>query len=200
MAASISASARVRNRMSRSTGMSQTSHCSVKVSAALALAALFMLTGPDARAENECGVPDSGVEIVCSPSSYDPEGGSIIYSYDENGRDETSGDFTIRLTGDLSLNYDRERPGDDEFISPEDHNVSHSAVTITPGEVGEYTGDLSLYSSADVTSNARGIYAGHFGQSGALRMEISGGEMTMTGAGSHAVRSSWIRSKICNRR
>ena len=189
MAGSMSASARVRNRISRSTGMSNTSHGSVKVPAALALAAVCMFSVPDTRAENECGPPEAGQEVVCSPSTYDPSGGNVFYSYDENGMDETSGDFTIRLTEDLSINYDRERPGDDVWGFPPDPESRDSgAVWISPGEFGEYAGDVSLYSSADVTSNARAIFAGHYGQSGALRLEITGGAITTTGAGSHAIR------------
>ena len=64
-----------------------------------------MFTAPDARADNECGAPE-GV-VVCSPSTYDPAQGNIFYSHDENGMDETSGDFAVRLAEDLSINYDR---------------------------------------------------------------------------------------------
>ena len=156
--------------------------------AALALAALLGIAGP-AQAGNECGPPEAGREVVCSPSTYDPAGGNIFYSHDENGRDETGGDFAIRLTGDLSIDYDRERPGDDVWVLPSDPEVdARGAVWISPGEFGEYAGDVSLYSSADVTSNARAIFAGHYGKSGALRMVVSGGDIKTTGEASHAIR------------
>ena len=146
-----------------------------------------MFTAPDARADNECGPPER--EVVCSPSTYDPAQGNIFYSHDENGMDETTSDLFIRLAEDLSINYDRERPGDDVYTSPYDNRVRfNNAVWIAPGEFGEYAGDVSLYSSADIASNARGIFAGHYGKSGALHMEVSGGEITTTGEVSHAVR------------
>ena len=155
-----------------------------KATAALALGVFFILAAAEARAANECGPPEAGVEIVCSPSNYDPAGGNIFY-----GHDELSGDFTIRLTGDLSINYDRNNPGDDMYAFPLDLEILFSsAVWITPGEFAEYTGDVSLYSSADMISNARGIFAGHYGESGALRMEILGGDITTTGESSHAIR------------
>ncbi len=155
------------------------------VTFALALAAVCMLTGPESRAENECGLPEG--EVVCSPSTYDPADGNIFYSHDEHGQDDTSGDFSIRLTEDLSITYDHERPGSDVYVHPDDDTRSNGAVWIAPGEFGEYTGDVSLSSSADVTSNAQGLYAGHYGKSGALRMEISGGDFTTMGSLSHAI-------------
>ena len=111
-------------------------------------------------------------EVVCSPSTYDPAQGNIFYSHDDNGMDETTSDLFIRLAEDLSINYDRERPGDDVYTSPYDNRVRfNNAVWIAPGEFGEYAGDVSLYSSADIASNARGIFAGHYGKSGALHMD-----------------------------
>lgn len=153
-----------------------------RAGAALALAALLGAAEP-ARARNECGPPEAGRDVVCSPSTYDPAGGNIFYSHDENGEDETSGGFTVRLTGDLSIDYDRERPGDDVWAFPPNPEVrGHGAVWISPGEFGDYVGDISLYSSADVTSNGHGIFAGHYGRSGALRMDISGGNIVTSGA------------------
>ncbi len=151
------------------------------VAAAFALAALLGIAG-QARAGNECGPPEPGREVVCTPSTYNPAGGNIFY-----GHDETAGDFTLRLGGGLSIDYDRERPGDDVYVFPSDGESYYSAVRATPGEFGEYAGDVSLYSSADVTSNGVGILAGHYGKSGALRMEISGGEIATTGDVSIAI-------------
>ena len=149
----------------------------------LTLAALLGIAA-EARAANECGPPEARVEIVCSPSNYDPAGGNVYY-----GHDEWSGDFTIRLTEGLSINYDRDDPDDDVYVFPlNPESRLYSAVWITPGKFADYTGDVSLYSSADVTSNARGIFAGHYGESGALRMEISGGDITTTGEFGYAIR------------
>ena len=148
---------------------------------ALALAALVGIAG-QARAGNECGPPEPGREVVCTPSTYDPAGGNIFY-----GHDDTAGDFTLRLDGGLSIDYDRERPGDDVYVSPSNGRSNYGAVRATPGEFGEYAGDVSLYSSADVTSNGIGILAGHYGKSGALRLEISGGEIATTGDDSAAI-------------
>jgi len=152
-----------------------------RAGAALALAALLGLAGP-ARAENECGPPEAGQEVVCTPSTYDPAGGNIFYSHDENGEDETDGDFTVRLGGGLAIDYDRERPGDDVWVSPDDpEERDYGAVWISPGRIGAHAGDVSVYSSVDVTSNANAIFAGHYGNSGALRIEISDGDVATTG-------------------
>ena len=152
-----------------------------RAAAALALAALVGIAG-QARAGNECGPPEPGREVVCTPSTYDPAGGNIFY-----GHDETAGDFTLRLGGGLSIDYDRERPGDDVYVYPFDGESFYGVVWIAPGEFGEYAGDVSLYSSADVTSNGYGIFAGRYGKSGALRLEVSGGDIATTGEASSAI-------------
>ena len=149
---------------------------------AIALGVLAL--GGVAWAENECGAPEPGVEIVCSSSNYEPSGGNIFYS-----PDESNGDFTIRLTDDLVVDYDRDKPGDDVYIVPEDpENPRYSAVWITPGG-SAYTGDISVFSSADVTSNARGISVGHYGESGSLRMELTGGHFTTMGERAYGIYS-----------
>ena len=96
--------------------------------------------------------------------------------------DETNGgDFTIRLTDDLSIRYDRD---DDQLVFPEDGMPLYSAVRIVTD--ADYTGDISLFSSADVSSNGRGISVSHYGQSGAVRTEIAGG--------SFSIASDWPRA------
>ena len=159
-----------------------------RAGAALALAALLAATG-QARAANECGPPEAGREIVCTPSTYDPADGNIFYSFDASGEDETDGDFTVRLGDGLAIDYDdRERPGDDVWVSPDDpEDRYYAAVWISPGRFGEYAGDVSVHSSADVTSNGQAIFAGHYGTSGALRLEVTGGDIATTGEGSHAI-------------
>ena len=109
-----------------------------RASAALALAAPIGIAG-QARAGNECGPPEPGREVVCTPYTYDPAGGNIFY-----GHDETVGDFTVRLGGGLSIDYDRERPGDDVYVSPADGERHYGAVRVTPGEFEEYAGDVLL--------------------------------------------------------
>ena len=177
------------NRHALPRGRSGTGPRLSRASAALVLATALGVAGP-ARAENECGLPAAGEEIVCSPSTYDPSEGNILYGHDETGEDETTGDFALRLTGDLSINYDSARPGDDAHVVPVDPESrrNYGAVWITPGRFGEYAGDVSLHSSADVTANARGVFAGHYGKSGALRMEVSGGDIATTGVEAHAIR------------
>ena len=156
---------------------------------AAALGVVVLLAfGGVAGAENECGAPEPGVELTCSPSNYDSaEDGNIFY-----GPDESNGDFTIRLTDDLVLDYDREAPGDDFYSLPGDPESRryYSAVWISPTETGYgYTGAISVFSSADVTSNARGIFVGHYGESGALRMELTGGNFTTMGERAYAIHS-----------
>ena len=85
------------------------------------------------------------------------------------------GDFTIRLTDDLTVRYDRD---DDQLLFPAIEAPLYNAVRIETD--ADHTGDISLYASADVTSNGRRISVGHYGKSGALRMEISGGAFSIT--------------------
>ena len=92
--------------------------------------------------------------------------------------EESGGDFTIRLADGLWIRYDRHDPGDDQLIFPGEGDPLYSAVRIETD--ADHGGDISLFSSADVTSNARGISIGHYGKSGAMRMEIAGGVFSIT--------------------
>ena len=137
--------------------------------AVIVLAVVLGVSGA-ARAANECGQPEAGTPIVCSPSNYDAAtDGNIVYRPGE----ASGGDFTIRLSDGLRIRYDRHDPGDDQLVFPDDGEPLHTAVRIESD--ANHTGDISLFSSADVTSNARGISVGHYGQSGAMRTEIAGG-------------------------
>ena len=141
--------------------------------AVIGLAIVLGVAGA-ARAENECGEPETGTPVVCSPSSYDAAtDGNIVYR--TGGADE--GDFTIRLTDDLSVHYDRDDPDDDQLIFPASGDPLYSAVRIETDV--DYTGDISLSSSADVTSNGRGVSVSHYGTSGAVRTEIAGGTFSI---------------------
>ncbi len=113
-------------------GIAGTGRCLSRAAAALALADPIGIAG-QARAGNECGPPEPGREVVCTPSTCDPAGGDIFY-----GHDETAGDFTVRLGGGLSIDYDRERPGDDVYVLPSDGESYYGAVWKAPGEYGEY--------------------------------------------------------------
>ena len=134
-----------------------------------------LLGGPGAaRAENECGPPEAGVPVVCSSSTYDAAtDGNIVYRPSETH----GGDFTIRLTDDLTIRYDRHDPDDDQLLFPVVGDPLYSAVRIETG--ADHAGGVSFYSSADVTSNARGMSVAHYGKSGAMRTEISGGAFSI---------------------
>ena len=79
---------------------------------ALGLAVTSTIGGDEALAVDECGAPEPGGEIVCTPSDYDAaEDGNIFYD-----PDEWHGDFTLRLPDDLVVDYDRDNPGDDVYF------------------------------------------------------------------------------------
>ena len=128
-----------------------------------------------ARADNECGTPEAGALIVCSPLNYDADtDGNIVYRLSEANGSE----FIIRLTDDLSLRYDHPlSPGSGD-------NRLNSAVWIETN--ADYEGDISLFSSANITSTGRGISLRHAGKSGSLRTEFSGGTFSIA--------SKWIRA------
>jgi len=141
--------------------------------AVIVLAVALGVAGP-ARAENECGPPEAGTPVVCSPSNYNAAtDGNIVYRPGE----AHEGDFTIRLTDDLSIQYDRDDPDDDQLVFPVDGDPLYSAVRIEAD--ADYAGDISLSSSADVTSNGRGVSVSHYGTSGAVRTEVAGGTVSI---------------------
>ena len=157
----------------------------IRETTAVLLLAALLGSAADARAENECGPPVADQEIVCSPSTYDPAGGNIFYGPDETNE----GDFSIRLTRGLSINYDSSKPGDDFYFDADDpENRRLSAVWVTPRDFESgYTGNIGLVSYADIVSSGRGISVGHYGASGDLRMEIRGGAITTTGDSAWAI-------------
>ena len=134
-----------------------------------------------AWAENECGQAGAGVPVVCSPSTYDAAtDGNIVYRPSEAHK----GDFTIRLTDELTVEYDRNEPDDDQLLFPVVREPLYSAVRIETD--ADHEGDVSFFSSANVTSNARGISVAHYGKSGSMRTEISGGTFS--------IESDWPRA------
>ena len=134
-----------------------------------------------AWAENECGRPETGTPVVCSPSNYDAAtAGNIVYRPGE----AHEGGFTVRLVDDLSIRYDRDDPDDDRLVFPVSGSPLYSAVRVETD--ADHAGDISFLSSADVTSNGRGVSVAHNGRSGALRTEVSGG--------SFSIASEWLRA------
>ena len=133
------------------------------------------------RAENECGQPEAGVPIVCTSSNYDAgTDGNIVYRPSETHKS----DFTLRLSDGLPIQYDRNAADDDQLLFPASEVPLYSAVRIETD--ADHTGDVSFFSSADVTSNARGISVAHYGKSGSMRAEISGGTFS--------IESDWPRA------
>ncbi|MCY4502811.1 MAG: autotransporter outer membrane beta-barrel domain-containing protein [Alphaproteobacteria bacterium] len=139
-----------------------------------------------ARAADECGPAEAGQALICSPATYDPtSGGNIFYGPDDTFED----DFEIRLTGDLSVRYDRDASGDDVLVrrgdgsggSAEDRS-RYGAVVIAPGGP-DYGANISVSSAADIVSNGRGILVYHEGASGALRLDIPDGRIVTAGGG-----------------
>ena len=137
------------------------------------------------RAEYECGRPEAGMPVVCSPSNYDAAADdNIVYRPCEANGD----DFSVRLTDDLSIRYDRDAAGDDQLVLPGDErDPLYSAFRIETDVA--HAGDVSLFSSADATSNERGISVAHYGKSGALRTEIAGGSFSIASDCLHPVLS-----------
>ena len=152
-------------------------HVSPLGAAAIALTALLGVCGA-ARAEEECGPPPSpGRSIICSSSNYDAvTEGNIVYHL-ANG----DGDFVIRFVEDLSISYSSDDPDDDSlFYHPtadSGRRPLYSAVRIETD--ADYAGDISVFSSANVISDGRGISVFHHGKSGALNTEISGGSFSI---------------------
>ena len=110
--------------------------------AVIVLAVVFGGAGA-ARAENECGRPDAGTPVVCSPSNYDAAAdGNIVY---RPGEAHVHG-FTIRLADDLSIRYDRDNPDDDQLVLPGEGDPLYSAVRIETD--ADHAGDISFLSSA----------------------------------------------------
>ena len=125
------------------------------------------------------------------PRNYDAAtDGNIVYRLGEANQ----GNFAIRFTDDLSIRYDRYDPSDDRLFFPKvdpstgthvwSGDPLYSAVRIETD--ADHVGNISLFSSADVTSNGRGISVSHNGKSGALHTEVSGGTFSITSEWSRA--------------
>lgn len=151
---------------------------------AIATAAFLIGTTRQAQAAGECGPPEPGEEVVCTPDNYDAsEDGNIHYT-----EQVADGDFSLRLEEGLAVTYDRDAPGDDvlvsELIPGGTGETEHfSAVMLVPLDPA-HAGDITLTSSADVTATgeaARGYLAGRIGGSGRLRLDLRGGSISTDG-------------------
>ena len=151
---------------------------------AIAAAAALVGTARQAQAAGECGPPEPGEEVVCTPDNYDSgEDGNIHYT-----EQLPDGDFSLRLKEGLAVTYDRDAPGDDVLVSESipggTEGTEHfSAVMLVPLDPA-HAGDITLTSSADVTATgdaARGYLAGRIGGSGRVRLELRGGSISTDG-------------------
>ena len=144
-----------------------------------------------ARAEEECGPLAVGEPIVCSPSNYNAAtDGNIVYRLTNAHR----GNVVIRFIDGLAIRYKSDNPDDklffpEEIAPPLNGLPLYTAVRIETD--ANYEGDISLFSSADVNSDARGISVAHHGKSGALRTEISDSSFSINSKWSlpHAIHS-----------
>ena len=142
-----------------------------------------------ARAENECGRLETGTPIVCSPSNYSAAtDGNIVYRLTK----AHGGNVVIRFVDGLSIRYDHDNPDDDQLVFPGSGLLEqplYSAVRIETD--ADYAGNISFFSSADVTSDGRGISVAHQGKSGTLHTEIVRGNFLINSKWSwpHAIHS-----------
>ena len=123
----------------------------------------FGVYAQDNTQNNKCGLPDGGGKIICSTNVT----GNIVYEFDDPN------DYEVLIdVPEIKYSYD-DYPID--FNQQEPPSLADlSAVRIKK----EGNGNLSFYSSSDVTSNVRGIFISHLG-TGALRTEINGGKFTI---------------------
>ena len=163
------------------------------VGTAAILTAVLLGAAGAARAENECGPLVGGSSVVCSPSTYEAAtDGNIVYrltnAYGSN--------VVFRFVEGLSIRYDYTNASDDELLFPGKAGPKslggtplYSAVRIQTD--ADYMGDISLFSSADLISNGRGISVAHNGTSGALLTDVSGGSLSINSDWSlpHAIHS-----------
>ena len=153
------------------------------VQAVIVLAALAALAlgGDRALAADECGPPEPGVEVVCTPENYDAgEDGNIYYA-----EEAPDGDFSLRLDEGLAVTYDHDDPDDDVLVSElvPGGRYHYSAVVAVPLEPASM-GDITLTSSADVTATgyaARGYLVGRTGGSGEVALDLRGGSISTDG-------------------
>ena len=147
---------------------------------AIVTAAAIAGTVRRALADEECGAPEPGAEVVCTSANYDPDEDGNIY-YAERVPD---GDFSLRLDKGLAVTYHSGDPDDDTLVSEllpvgvlgRAHFSAVVAVPLDPA----HAGDVTLTSSADVTATgyaARGYLAGRIGGSGGVALDLREGSI-----------------------
>lgn len=157
---------------------------------AIATAAALGGTARQTLAAGECGAPEPGVEVVCTPASYDPgEDGNIYYA-----EGVPDGDFSLRLDKGLKVAYRSGDPGDDTLVSELIPGgvlgrTHFSAIVAVPLNAA-HSGDITLTSSADVTATgyaAHGYLVGRIGGSGRVALDLREGSIATDGDFSDAV-------------
>ena len=140
----------------------------------------------EAPAAEECGPPEPGVEVVCTPDNYDAgEDGNVYYA-----EQVPDGDFSLRLDEGLAVTYHRDNP-DDILVSdlvPGGHE--HFSAVVAVPLVPAHAGDITLVSAADVTVtgfNVRGYLAGRIAGTGGVGLDLRGGSISMEGDVSRGV-------------
>ena len=119
--------------------------------------------------DNKCGAPpDGGGQIFCSTNVT----GNIVYEFD----DTDDNNYEIHID-DLDIEYSY-----DEDDYPTEYRTEIPLTDLSATRIVKRgNGNLSFYSSSDVTSNVRGISIAHYG-TGALRTEINGGNFRINSA------------------
>ncbi len=179
----------------------------------LALALLVLASAP-VHAGDECGAldpaTDSGRTIECTTDTYETTTGNIFYQLPDTPTDV---DYTLDLGSGLTLTGTRNAAQVTAGAETDDHSrrwnrpgetwANYGAVYIDTGF--NHTGDITLRSAATITTGnadgvtidqstlrARGIYARHHGRSGDLSLSLTGGTITSTGPGIHAMIDSGV--------
>ena len=120
----------------------------------------------DNTQENKCGLPDGGGKIICSTNVT----GNIVYELTDDNNYE--------------IHIDVPSPGI-AYSHPYPPTESRTEIPLAELSATRIekrgNGNLSFFSSSDVTSNVRGISIAHFG-TGALRTEIDGGNFRINSA------------------
>ena len=128
----------------------------------MTIALILGTTGLVYAQDNKCGAPpDGGGQIICSSKVT----GNIVYEFD----DTDDNNYEIHLNDlDIVYSYD-----EDDYPTETLTQIPLADLSATR-IVKRGNGNLSFFSSSDVTSNVRGISISHYG-TGALRTEINGG-------------------------
>ena len=154
------------------------------LAATIATAAALAAAANPAMAAEECGAPEPGVEVVCTPDRYHPaEHGNIHYA--EHVPD---GDFSLRLEEGLAMTYVGGDPDDDTLVSElvpwgTARHEHWSAVAVVPLDPA-HAGDIAVTSAADIAvtgANGFGYLAGRIAGRGGVALDLRGGSLSTDG-------------------